>query len=65
MRWEIREVDETLVDQLTRELGIDRLVAKLLVLRGIKTAEEAKEFLVSNKKNFTFTISNERHGQSY
>ncbi|WP_448376042.1 single-stranded-DNA-specific exonuclease RecJ [Fervidobacterium sp.] len=50
MRWELREVDETLVDQLARELDIDRLVAKLLVLRGVKSAEEAKNFLYPTKK---------------
>jgi single-stranded-DNA-specific exonuclease len=50
MRWEIREVDEALVDQLVRELEVDRLVAKLLVLRGIKTSEEARNFLYPTRK---------------
>jgi len=50
MKWEIREVDEALVDQLVRELEVDRLVAKLLVLRGIKTSEEARNFLYPTRK---------------
>jgi len=44
MRWEIREVDEKLVEQLSRELGISRLTAKLLVLRGIYSVEDARSF---------------------
>ncbi len=50
MRWELREVDETLVDQLARELEIDFLVAKLLILRGVKNAEEGRNFLYPTKK---------------
>lgn len=45
MRWELREVDEYLVDQLAKELDVSRLVARLLVLRNVKTVEEARNFL--------------------
>lgn len=50
MRWEIREVDEKLVEQLSRELGISRLTAKLLVLRGIYSVEDARSFLYPTKQ---------------
>jgi len=50
MRWEIREVDEKLVEQLSRELGISRLTAKLLILRDIHNVEDAKRFLYPTKQ---------------
>ncbi|KAF2961510.1 single-stranded-DNA-specific exonuclease RecJ [Fervidobacterium sp. 2310opik-2] len=45
MRWELRQVDEHLVQELSERLGVNKFVAKLLVLRGIKTEEDAKRFL--------------------
>lgn len=45
MRWEIRQFNESLVNQLADELNIPRLVAKLLVLRGITNTQDARIFL--------------------
>lgn len=44
-RWSIKPAgDEAVVDQLVSDLGIDRVLANLLVQRGIKTFEEARKF---------------------
>ncbi|MEN3043122.1 MAG: single-stranded-DNA-specific exonuclease RecJ [Fervidobacterium sp.] len=45
MRWEVREVDETLVEKLSNSINVSKLVAKLLILRGITEPEQAKKFL--------------------
>lgn len=44
-RWTVKECnDKETVARLMNELGVDRLVATLLVQRGIKTYDEAKRF---------------------
>ena len=43
-RWVLKDVDEKVVDDLYAALKISRTLCKLLVLRGIKTYEEAKRF---------------------
>ena len=44
-RWIIKEHgDQLLVRRLSKDLGIDSVLANLLVQRGITTAMEAKEF---------------------
>ncbi|MFN8281642.1 MAG: single-stranded-DNA-specific exonuclease RecJ [Chitinophagales bacterium] len=43
-RWIELEADETIVQQLQRALNIHPVLCKLLVLRGINTFEEAKDF---------------------
>ncbi len=44
-RWTIKECnDKETVARLMNELGVDRLVATLLVQRGIKTYDEARRF---------------------
>ena len=45
MRWQISKVESEAVATLARELGIPPLVARLLVLRGIKEPAEADRFL--------------------
>lgn len=45
MRWLIKSVDQQLVEQIAREARISPLVARLLVNRGVKTAEAAAQFL--------------------
>ena len=45
MRWTLKpEPNEEEVEKLTKELGIDKVLSRLLVQRGIKTFDEAKEF---------------------
>jgi single-stranded-DNA-specific exonuclease len=44
-RWSIKpEGDEQVVNQLANELSIDKVLANLLVQRGVNTFEEAKKF---------------------
>ena len=45
MRWTIKPKPEsTQIDQLSKDLKVDKLVAQLLLQRGITTYEEAKKF---------------------
>lgn len=45
MRWNLLpKSDQTLVNQLANDLGVDLLIAELLVRRGITTYTEAKKF---------------------
>ena len=45
MRWNFKEEPDKLkVDKLNMELGVDILISKLLVQRGIETYDEAKQF---------------------
>ena len=44
MRWNIQKSDSILVKKLSEELGVNEIVAHLLVLRGINTYNEAKKF---------------------
>lgn len=45
MRWIIKTVDEQLIAQIAREAQMSLMVARLLVSRGVRTAEEAQRFL--------------------
>jgi single-stranded-DNA-specific exonuclease len=45
MRWEIPDVDADAVARLCRELNIPKIIARLLVLRGITVPESARSFL--------------------
>ncbi|MDD9269823.1 single-stranded-DNA-specific exonuclease RecJ [Paenibacillus sp. GCM10023248] len=44
-RWSIGNADEMLIETFVRELQIDPLVARLLVLRDIRTLAEAEQFM--------------------
>ncbi|MGO4269814.1 single-stranded-DNA-specific exonuclease RecJ, partial [Paenibacillus sp. TAF58] len=44
-RWSIGNADEMLVETFARELQIDPLVARMLVLRDIRTVPDAEQFL--------------------
>lgn len=44
-RWSIGNADEMLIETFVRELQIDPLVARLLVLRDIRTVPEAEQFM--------------------
>ncbi len=51
MRWKFKEEpDKLIVDKLSKELGVDFLISKLLVQRGIETYDEAKQFFRPNLK---------------
>ncbi len=42
--WLLKKTDQIIVEKLAKELAVNKIVAHLLVLRGIKTFEEAKRF---------------------
>lgn len=44
-KWKISKVNEQIVNQLSKELNISVLTARLLVLRGIQSIDEARSFL--------------------
>ena len=47
MRWTLKTAPNLfLVDQLSEELSIDRVLSSLLVQRGVHTFEQAKKFLI-------------------
>ena len=48
-RWSFLQVDKELAGDLLTECGLDPLLCLLMTGRGIKSAEEAMEFLVSNE----------------
>lgn len=45
MVWRLLKGDEALVERVAGELGLPRLIAGLLVVRGVRSAEEARLFL--------------------
>ncbi|MFC5447217.1 single-stranded-DNA-specific exonuclease RecJ [Paenibacillus aestuarii] len=51
-RWSIGQADETLVETFVRDLQLDPLVAKMLVLRDIHTVHEAEQFLQGGADQF-------------
>ncbi|OZM57826.1 single-stranded-DNA-specific exonuclease RecJ [Lottiidibacillus patelloidae] len=51
-RWKLRKFDEEKAQSLAEILQIELLVARLLVMRGIETIEEAKRFLFIEPMEF-------------
>jgi single-stranded-DNA-specific exonuclease len=51
-RWKLRKYDEEKAQNLANSLQIEILVARLLVMRGIETIEEAKRFLFIEPMEF-------------
>ncbi|WP_203333099.1 single-stranded-DNA-specific exonuclease RecJ [Planococcus beigongshangi] len=47
-RWRLTEPDEQAVQSIQRELAISSVLAKILVTRGIGTAEEARAFMATD-----------------
>ena len=45
VRWELRKADENIAQNLATEAGLQPLVARLLVARGVTTADDAHRFL--------------------
>ncbi|MFA8439688.1 single-stranded-DNA-specific exonuclease RecJ [Pueribacillus sp. YX66] len=44
-RWQVKEIDEAIVQQIQNKLSISEVTARLLVSRGIESVESAKNFL--------------------
>jgi single-stranded-DNA-specific exonuclease len=51
-RWKLRKFDEDKAQALANNLQIEPLVARLLVMRGIETIDEAKRFLFIEPTEF-------------
>jgi single-stranded-DNA-specific exonuclease len=51
-RWDIGHAEESLVEELCSKLGLQPLIAKLLVLRNVQTVEDAELFLYGGKDHF-------------
>lgn len=51
-KWKVMETDEKAADRMAAEVGISHIVAGLLLHRGIKNADTAKEFLNPEKQAF-------------
>lgn len=51
-RWIVSEADAEAAEALRSELGLDPLLARLLVLRGIGTPQQAQRFLQGGKDDF-------------
>jgi single-stranded-DNA-specific exonuclease len=45
VRWKLREAEDAAVSHLSSEAGLSPLIARLLVARGVHTAEEARVYL--------------------
>ncbi|AXH99279.1 single-stranded-DNA-specific exonuclease RecJ [Sporosarcina sp. PTS2304] len=50
-RWQIERPDEQIVAQLTRDLKISTMIAKILVARGVTTSERATAYLEMDESN--------------
>jgi len=46
VRWVLKEVDQQLTSDLARQASLPPLIARLLVGRGVRSAEEAQRFLI-------------------
>lgn len=42
--WNIKNINTGLANQLANELGVDPIISTLLIIRGVKNYEEAREF---------------------
>lgn len=51
-RWLLKKADETIIHTLMNELNQPRIVAALLVNRGIKTVDAARSFLYAAEQDF-------------
>ncbi len=49
-RWKLAEMDDTLAAQISAQCNIHPLIARLLVIRGIHTPEQAERFLYADEK---------------
>ena len=61
--WNILQADEDKISALQNDLKINRTLCKILVQRGIKTFDEAKNFFARSYLSF-IALADERHGES-
>ncbi|HEV2021345.1 MAG TPA: single-stranded-DNA-specific exonuclease RecJ [Terriglobales bacterium] len=45
MRWKLRQAEDAAVSHLISEAGLSPLIARMLVARGVRTADEARAYL--------------------
>jgi single-stranded-DNA-specific exonuclease RecJ len=50
--WNIQRQDETVIDDISSELSISKFITRLLVARGLDTAQKAKSFLKKETAGF-------------
>jgi len=43
-KWEVKNTDNIIVQKLAKDLGVSKIIAHLLVLRGVTTFDQAKTF---------------------
>ena len=51
-KWEVKESDKILVEKISKEFNIGRLIASILASRGLKEKEEIEVFLSPKRNNF-------------
>ena len=47
----VRKIDEELLEKLSKELNLDKIILTLLINRGYDTVEKINEFLYFNNNN--------------
>lgn len=50
-KWNIQQLNENLVEQFQKELHISSIAAKILVAKGMKSTEEANNFIHTSEKS--------------
>ena len=50
-RWKLKKVDVSIAKKLASDLGVSEIIANLLVLRGVKTFNQAKDFFRPSLSN--------------
>ena len=57
MNWKIEEnKDPQAIEQLSKELNVDKVISSMLIKRGIKTFNQAKDFFRPNINKFEISI---------
>ena len=63
-KWQIYDTQNEKVEELTKNYGINPLLATILVNRGITKKEDIRLFFRANKSRLSQSIFNDRHGNS-
>ena len=56
MLWTTIENDEALVDELSKELNVSKVMGRLLVQRGLKTVDSAELYLRPRLAHLAFSL---------